>query len=151
MLFKASDETLRIKEYLEQKNPGDIVTYDEIGAETGVNMNSKGKSRLRSALKSLGLDFDTIRGQAIVLASAQNGLGIVGGKMQRISSAINKSRETHRRIQERFLAEMTQEEQKRMVYIGATFAIIHEYSQQLKPKGDRQAVYNAIKPVLPAG
>jgi hypothetical protein len=132
MLFETSQETLHLRAFLAGQPPGARLTYAGIEEATGIPMDVLGRGKLRRAAAREQLPYDTMIGRGIVLADAGNGVHIIGGRLERIRRAITRTEKTHADIQSRFLDQMSEEDQKRCIYIGVIFSAMHAAAQRVK-------------------
>jgi hypothetical protein len=132
MLFETSEQTLKLRAFLAQQPPGARLTYEYIEQFTGITMDDAGRGKLRRAAAREHLPYDTMIGMGIELASPGNGVHIIGGRLERIRHAITRTEKTHANIQARFLDAMSEEDQKRCIYIGVIFSAMHAAAQRVK-------------------
>lgn len=132
MLFETSEQTLKLRAFLAQQPPGAQLTYDHIEQFTGIAMDINGRGKLRRAAAREHLAYDSVIGVGIELASPVNGVHIVGGRLERIRKAIMRTERTHAVIQQRFLDQMSEEDQKRCVYIGVVFSAMNAAAERIK-------------------
>jgi len=121
---KISEESLKIITFLNKCNNGDILSYDKIQEETGVKMNTFGKSYLRTAVNKCGLVYGCIRGYGIKLADAQSTMSLVTHRLGKITSTVKKANKTQKTLVSQFLEELSPPEQKQILFIGAIFGAI---------------------------
>lgn len=131
-IFEQSEETGRIKDFLATANPGDVLTYAAIEDATCVVMDDVGKGKLRRALHALRLDYDCEPSVGITLASHVNGMRIVGGKLERVRSAIGRAEKSSRRVHQRFFELMSPEDQRRSIFVGAAFSAMNEAAKRVR-------------------
>lgn len=123
-IAEVSDETIRIQQFLEQQKPGTELSYLKIHNETGINMDEKGKQRLRSALKRAKLEYSTIQGSGIKLADSKSTMPILTGKILKIDRAVKRAEKTHKNLEEKFFSSLSKDEQQKILYVGAVFGAI---------------------------
>lgn len=121
---QVSENTLKIQAYLENQKPGARVSYAAIGHATGVVMDDRGKSYLRSALHRAKLEYGCIQKYGIELADPKNAMSIVGHKLQKIDRSVRRGERTHKNIQEQFFSSLPVDKQREILYIGAVFGAI---------------------------
>ena len=119
-----SENTLKIELFLSKCKIGEELSFDNIGHEAGVNMNQLGKNYLRTALKRLKLEYISIRGYGIKLADSKTTMPIVASRLTKIDKAVKRADKTHRNLQEQFFESLTPQEQKQLLFVGATFGAI---------------------------
>lgn len=123
-------DTLKLQEYITNQPHGASLGYSLIEDETGVVMNNEGRSRLRSALKTLKREFSTVRGQGIKLADPATAMDIISTKFQRIDGAVRKADKTQRNLQNQFLENMSEPHRKQLLFAGAVFGAIRLAAEQ---------------------
>lgn len=119
-----SKETLKLQAYIEQQKPGTELSYYKISHDTGVELDTKGKTYLRTALHRAKKEYTTIHNQGIVLADKNNAMDIVTHRLDKIDKAVKRGEKTHKNIQAQFFDSLPLEKQKEILYIGAVFGAI---------------------------
>lgn len=144
---QCSEDALILMAYLESTPPGVKLPYAQIEQDTGIEMNYNGKQMLYRALRRKKIDYDTVRGEAIIVVSADNGLKIVGKKTHKVVGAVDRATETTNRIAERFIEDMPPEKQKVLKLIQGAFGAIEIAKQQVKAiyKVEIKNIQNAKK------
>jgi hypothetical protein len=132
MLFETSAETLKLRAFLAAQPPGARISYSEIEATTGVPMNSSGRGKLRRAAIREKLPYDSVISWGIEMAAAENGVRIVGGRLERIRRATVRTEKTHQIIQQRFLEQMNPQDHAACLYIGVVFASMNAAAEKIK-------------------
>ena len=123
-IAEVSKETLTIEAYLRDLPEGHILYFGELEKECNVEMNEKGKSYLRTALKRLDLEYSCIWGEGIRLADVSIASDIIVTKLSKISNAVKRGQKTYNHISEKFYDRLTQDEQRQIIFIGSGFAAI---------------------------
>lgn len=150
MNYRTSAELKALEEYVKTKNPGERLSYTQIQLDTGLTMNTANKQKLRTALKNAGIEYDTDRGNGIVLADAKNGVSIIKGRMHRISTAIKRGKRSHENIQSRFIMDMSEDDRKATLLVGAVFSAMEHAKKQLASMPINSPILaNGNTPVLP--
>ena len=147
-----SEETLEIMRFISGKGPGTVLSYKEIQGATGVTMDAKGKSYLRSALRKLKIEYECTFGESITLASPKNATKIVFHRLKKVDSSVRRAEKTHGNITSNFYGQLNEHEQKRLAFIGSAFGAIRlaVKSGVLYLKEQKmQKVNNSSKPQLP--
>jgi hypothetical protein len=123
-------DTLKLQDFLSTQNHGSVLTYEVVQRETGVTMDLIGKGRLRQAMKHLRREYSAIRGTGIRLADASGVLPIISSRMNRIDNAVRRADKSQRNLQDQFYAEMSAEDKKRILFMGAVFGAIRLAAEQ---------------------
>lgn len=123
-LFQISKETLLIEDRLKELKNGEFISYQQIENDTGVKMDNKGKSYMRSALHRLKKEYAAVRGQGIEIASIDNANTIMIGRVVKIDNAVKRGERTHKILNSEFYDQMTPDEQKQQTLIGAAFGVL---------------------------
>ena len=131
-MFEISKSTLKIQEFLEEKEPGTFIKFSEIQSETQIPMNNKGKGYLRTALNRMKTEYIPVRSIGIILASPDNSMAIVNGKIIRIDNATKRANKTHKRIVNDFYEKLSENDKKRADFVGAVLAIIRQDASGIK-------------------
>jgi hypothetical protein len=121
---QVSKETLLLQTYLERHKPGDEISFTSIEANTGVEMNYKGRGYLRTAIKRAKLEYSAIRGYGIKLADPGTTMPIMINKLDKIDRAVKRADKSHKNLQVQFFEKLSKEEQKQLLFIGAAFGAI---------------------------
>lgn len=134
-MFKATEETRRLKQYLSDlaaREAGNKISFERIQNDTGVTMNATGKNRLRTAAKAARVEFDAIKNYGIELAGPGNGIQIIGGRLARIDNAVVRAEKSAKNIIAQHAPQMTQEDQRTALFIGSVFGAIRAASENYK-------------------
>jgi hypothetical protein len=107
-----SHETLVIEAILRELKPGDFISYEELESLSGVPMNIKGKSYMRTAARRLKIEFTTKRGVGIVTASPKNSCSIIAESVTRIDNSVFRAQKRNKNIINQFYDEMNDKDQK---------------------------------------
>lgn len=148
-LAQVSEETLLIQAWLCEQLPGTRWTYTEIESCTGVQMDMKGKERLRSAARRAQVEYACIPGRGIELASPDNGVQILAGKLSRMYTAVKRGDRCHRNIQEKFQDGMTAENKQQMLLVGAAFGAIRAATEGGRRLYAPRKIAGAIQASIP--
>lgn len=123
-IAKVSEDTLKIETFFTQQSPGGFVSYEDIEKSTGVRMSVKGKAYMRSALNRLKIEYTVVPGSGIELASKDNGMKIISGRLRKINGTVKRANKCHRRIQDQFFDAMSPEAQRQVLFVGSIFGAI---------------------------
>jgi hypothetical protein len=129
---KVAQETLLIESFIESQPLGATLLYNQIQKETGVKMDLRGKQFVRSALRRLKYEYESIHNHGIRLFSPDNATRIVVNKLVKVDNAVKRSEKTHKNISQKFLGELTEPEQRQMTFVGAIFGAIRASAKQGK-------------------
>jgi len=124
VIAKVSEETLKIERYLEPLPPGEVISYEQIGLETGVKMDTGGKGKMRSALRRLRREYSPVKGYGIRLADASLVMPLLSHRVVKIDNAVRRGARTHLNLQTQFFASLTPDEQRQVLFAGAVFGAI---------------------------
>lgn len=134
-MYPIAEETLKLKTYLLQlaeSHAGQSISFEQIAYDTGIDMDAKGKTRLRNAAKYAGVEYAGVKNYGITLAGAKNGTTIIGGRLARIDSSVRRAEKATKNISRRYLQEMNAEDQKKVVFLGSVFGAIRSASDQYR-------------------
>ena len=132
-LAKISEDTLTLIRYLEGVDHGQILSYQKIEQDTGVNMNTHaGRSYLRTACKQLHREYSCLRGVGIEMASPKSATTLVVGRLIKIDNAVKRGERTYNNVSVAFYNELPPSEQKQINFIGAAFGAIRVAAQNGK-------------------
>jgi hypothetical protein len=129
---EVSKETLKIENYLRTLDEGTCISYDEIHKQTGVRMDTKGKSYLRTAMKRCGYQYLCKPGNGVELASPESAMTITAHSLVKVDGAVRKSAKTTKSLYERFADRMEETAKKQLGYIVAFHAAIRTQSINMK-------------------
>jgi hypothetical protein len=136
-MFKANPEreavVAKLADYLVGLPDGEEVSWLRVEADTGVKMDTLGRGAVRRALARLKRPYEAVRGSAIRLSSPATALAIMHDKFKRIDGAVVVAGREHRHIVDRHLAQMTNDEQKRIIMLGAFFGAVRTIAKQNAP------------------
>jgi hypothetical protein len=131
-IAEVSKQTLLIESALKDSKSGEFITYKKIESITGVKMDNKGKSYLRTALNRLKLEYSPVRGEGIELASPENSIALVSKRVIKIDNSVKRAEKTTKRITNQFYDKLSEAEQKNVNYLSAVFGSLRAYSQSAK-------------------
>lgn len=131
-IAELSKQSIHIENTLKDRKPGDFITYGEIESTTGVKMDNKGKSYLRTALNRLKMEYAVVRGQGIELAGTSNAIAIVSKRVIKIDNSVKRAEKTTKRISDQFYEKLEDHEQKNINYLSAVFGSLRAYSKSAK-------------------
>lgn len=145
-IFKATEQTDKIRKFLESKPEGAMVSFDEIESETGVVMNELNKERMRSALRINRQEYSPIVGIGIELSSPKNGNGIVGCKIQKVRRSANRAGKSANIIIEKHGKQMTKKELEAAIYKQMIANSVASALKQQKPV-EKIKIANAVRSI----
>ena len=130
-MYQITQATLEIERYLSAKQPGDLISFDEVQEKTKVTMDNRGKAYLRTALKRLELEYLPHQGKGVELADEHTALVVINGRVKKINSSVRRGSKTHKVLVNRHYSKLSVEDQKRADFIGAVFAVMYTESKGL--------------------
>jgi hypothetical protein len=142
------DDTLKIQAYLLEQANGTVLSYEQLYSATGVRMDNIGKARLKSALRSIKRESSTVRGKGIRLADAHSAISIISTRFQRIDGAVRRADKSQRILQAQFLAEMNDEDKRKILFAGAVFGAIRLAAEQGRSM-HKQLIEPTVRIALP--
>ena len=134
-MYKITEEVTTLKEFLEKaaiERPDQRISYLEIEDATGVKMDLRGKGYLRNAAKYSGVEYSAIPKYGIEIAGPNNGTQIIGGRLARIDAATRRAETATKNINRRYLGDMSQEDQKTILFLGSVFGAIRASAEGYK-------------------
>jgi len=148
-IAKISEESLKIVNYLEGIAHGETLSYDQIEKATGVKMDTKGRSYLRTAIKKLKREYSCIVGKGIELASAKSATNILVGRVVKIDNAVKRAEKTQTILVNNFYDQLQPIEQKQALFLGAVFGAIRVAAQNGKHYIQNATSNQMVAPMLP--
>ena len=129
-MFEPSEEMLKLCDLFGEMQPGAYITYQAIEAGTGVRMDLRGKSLMRSALRKLKTEYRSDRGIGIELASGKTAMGVITGKTRRISSSIKRANKCSNRLT-KFIDNMPETDRARFIATSSLLGAVQAVSAGL--------------------
>lgn len=150
-LARASEDYLKLLNYVQTKAPGTLLEYEQVERSTGVNMSrgQLGRDKLRRAILRSHREYEVIPNVGYCLAKAETGTRIVVKQLMTIDGRVRRAEKAHKVIQDSFLFQMTIEEQKGILFLGAMFGTIRQIADQAKALGEEQRTISGGTPQLP--
>lgn len=149
-LAKISEESLTLVNYLKNVEHGQILSYQQIEKDTGVEMSkNKGRSYLRTACKKLKREYSCLRGVGIKLASADTATTLIIGRLVRIDNAVKRGERTYHNVSMAFYNELSAIEQRQINFVGAAFGAIRVAAENGKYFLKNAERVTQKNPVLP--
>lgn len=149
-LQNASEEYLKLLGYIMDKGDGYLLIYSDVQRETGVIMDPRGKSKLRRAILRSHREYAVLPNEGYKLAQPDMAMGILSFRLLRIDSQVKRADRAQRVIQDSFLKELTPEEKKGVLYIGAIFGAIRLAAEKgKKVYGKKRNLLIEGKPIVP--
>lgn len=137
-MFEPSKELAVLKGFFSELPSGAYVSYEEITRKTGIAMNARGKSIMRSALRSLKREYHADKGNGIELESPKNAMVLVTGRVKRASNSLRRADKTTTRMAERYVEELPKDDRDRLLMTASLFGAIRAMAKGLssiyKPK-----------------
>jgi len=129
---EVSKETLKIENYLKDQPEGKVILYKEIAENCNIEMDERGKSFMRTALKRCKLNYLCIRGEGIELASPETVMSIASDRVIKIDNTIKKSSKITKNLYNRFSDRMVDIEAKQLDYLNSFFNAVKTSSNNAK-------------------
>ncbi|MEP6595899.1 MAG: hypothetical protein ABJA71_08120 [Ginsengibacter sp.] len=129
---KVSEETLRIENIFTSAAKGEYFSYSQLEKITNVVMDEKGKTYMRSALRRLKIPYETLKGEGITTVSAKNATKILVHKVIKIDNSIKRAERTTKQVKDKVYDELTEPEQKNIIFLSSLFGTIRSYSNNAK-------------------
>ena len=130
--FEPHEDTLKIKSFLENCEPGKTFSYPAISIGSGVQMDEKGKQKLRSACRMLGIEYICTPGYGITIPDETIAVEPVARRLIKIDNAVKRGERTTNNIKDKFLKKMSDEDRKQIVFTGAIFGAIRAAASESK-------------------
>lgn len=131
-IAEVSRETLIMEAIIKGLKPGEHISYDELQNQSGIIMDAKGKSYMRSALHRLKIEYTTINGVGITTASAKNSSGILSTKAKRVDNSIHRAEKTTRNITTQFYSELENKDKAVLNDMNAKLGTLRLFSKDIK-------------------
>ena len=147
-MFEPSKELVVLKSFLNEVPLGGFISYKDIEAKTEIKMNERGKSILRSALRSLKMEYRCDKGNGIEIESDKNTMHIVTDKVKRVGNSLRRADRTIVRMTERYVDQLPKPDRDRLLSTASLFGAIRAMAKGLSniykvPK------LNTINPSIP--
>jgi hypothetical protein len=127
-----SQETLKLENIFASATAGEFFAYNQLQMLTEITMDNKGKAYMRSALCRLKLPYECERGNGIKVLSPQNATRIIVSRVVKIDNSIKRAEKTTTQVKNRVYDELTEPEQKNILFLSALFGTIRSYSSNAK-------------------
>ena len=148
---QGSEDYLKLLEYIQDQPPGVLLNYQMVWDSTGVLMDRRGRDRLRRAIRRSNREYSVVPNVGYKLANAEMVMGILSFKLMRIDNTVKNADRSHLNLQRAFLAQLTQEEARGVLFIGAVFGAIRlaaENGKRLYRKPLPALLPSSDKPVI---
>ena len=147
-MFEPSKELVVLKSFLNEVPLGGFISYKDVEAKTEIKMNERGKSILRSALRSLKMEYRCDKGNGIEIESDKNTMHIVTDKVKRVGNSLRRADRTIVRMTERYVDQLPKPDRDRLLSTASLFGAIRAMAKGLSniykvPK------LNTINPSIP--
>lgn len=129
---QTSAETLKLETLLSNASKGNYFSYKDLQKLTGVLMDNRGKTFMRSALRRLKMPYEVVKGEGIKLLCSDNASRIVVTKVIKIDNSVKRADKTTKQVRDKVYNELTETEQKNINFLSALFGTIRSYSQSAK-------------------
>jgi hypothetical protein len=136
-MFEPSMELTVLKAFFQNMPQGAYVLYSDIEKHTKVKMDTRGKQLMRSALRSLHVEYRAERGQGIEIEGVKNAMHIVTGRVKRVSKAITRADKTTAHMT-KYLDQLPPPDRDRLLATASVFGAVKTLAKGLtniyKPK-----------------
>ena len=119
-----------LRDFLVGRPDGEELPWLLIESATGIKMDAGGKNLVRIALRRLKRPYVAERGTGIRLSSAALALGISRSKFSRLDGALEIADKTQRELSSRHLAQMSGEEQRKMIMLAGFFGMVRSIARE---------------------
>lgn len=137
-MFQPSKELITLKGFFDGLPTGAYITYEEIEKETGIAMDTRGKGTMRTALKSLKLEYRSDVGKGIELECPANAMQLVTNKVKRSSNSLTSAGKTTAHLTEKYIHQLPSVDRDRLLATASLFGAIQAMAKGLssiyKPK-----------------
>ncbi len=105
-------DKLKLEAYLQEQEPGTLITYESTEHDTGVAMDMDGKALMRAAFKNVKREYVIQRNVGWWLDCVKNASGIVEGKTQRAFRSFVRVKQTIEVIYPRYYHLLPEQERQ---------------------------------------
>lgn len=137
MAFKNNPEVAatiaKLADYFAGLADGEEVMWIRVEADTSIKMTTVGRALVRRALRRLKRPYEALHGNGVRLSSPQTAMAITRGKFCRIDSAVRVAERTNEQLSGRHLAQMSPDEQRKMLMAASLFGAIRAVAKQNSP------------------
>jgi len=149
-LANASEDYLKLLAYVQDSEHGQILEYKKVQKETGVKMDTAGKSKLRRAIIRSKREYSVIPNTGYKMASADMTMGILTFRLVGIDNKVRKAERSQKILQQQFFEELPADQKQNVLFVGAVFGAIRQSAEQGKRLYSREhkqiAQHNPIIP-----
>ncbi len=149
--LNASEEYIKLFQYIVDVPNGTMVEYSQIQKDTGIKMTTQNRNRLHRACVASGREYINIRNIGYKFADGANAMGIIGNAINRLGNAAMRTKRTHINIKIDIYEEMSAEDKQKFNFTesvtNAMTASI-ENSRRLK-EINKPRQLSEPKPIIP--
>lgn len=129
---RASEEYLKLLEYVAELPHGAIIEYQFVEKDLKIHMDLSGKQKLRRAIINSGRAYSVIDTIGYQLAQADMSMGILARRLISIDNDVKRADQTQKVIRDSFYQELKPDEKKAVNFLGATFGAIRQAAESGK-------------------
>lgn len=122
--FEPSEEMLKLRALFDNIPRDYSISWDEIGSKSSVKMDIRGKELVRSALRSLDLEYLPIRGWGIRIEGVDSAMAIVGGRGKRTYNQVRKLSKSSKHHFDEYAPHLPQAERERLGLVAGLAGIM---------------------------
>lgn len=111
----ASEDYLKLVEYVKTKPEGYLLYYLTVETDTGIKMDYAGRSKLRRAIEKCGYEAENHNNKGYVLAEVANAVIISDIDARRILNKLMRSEKRNKRLIDRFLTRLPPDQRDRIL------------------------------------
>ena len=129
-LAKVSEDTLLLQGVLETRKPGEFISFESLASASGVCLDTRGKSLMRSALRRARLEYTPVISKGIMLAAPSTAITLCGWKIVRVDNSVRRAERTHKNLSDKFFNQLPDGDRGRMMVLGGLFGAIRACAKQ---------------------
>ncbi len=124
-------DLLKLVAYIEEQQPGTLITYENTQHDTGVAMDMVGRGLMRKAFKEAHRTYKIRKGTGWWLDCLENATEIVHGKTKRVYAGFVRVKQTIEIVRPLYYRQLPEEEQKLLDIQSAVTEAALAQSKQL--------------------
>lgn len=129
---EVSSETLTLENYFNSMPLGAFISYLQLEKSTGIKMDIRGKSFIKSAMNRLKLEYEIMRGMGLRIVCKDNAITIVGNRVVKMHNATRRAYKVTKRVKAKVFNELPDEEQKKISKTEAALGTILSFNTGAK-------------------
>lgn len=123
-LFEPSEDTVKLRSYLSELEDGIRVGWIDVERATGVHMDERGHSLVRTTMRRLGRWYIPIPGFGFETSQPNTARDIVLARARRIKGAVDSATTATQQLLGRHAAEMTTADRQSLEHTSSTLATL---------------------------